>query len=466
MPINIAFAGARIGRPGAYSTVDTSGMVPVTLGAFNVLAFVGTMDATATVEPKKAVYFNDPAIAKQAVKTGLFKEAVDTAWGHGADLICFVRVDNALQAKGSITGEDSAEVFEVIAKDFGTNGNEITYDISVDAEGNTKTINIAKGGLIEQFKISAGTTNEEVAKLVSKKSKYVTLIKKSDEAFAEPVIPTNLIGGAGGGTVTDADWQEAIDVLRTEDVQGIVPVTVAPAIQAKVNAHVENMSTVKNRKERRGFYGHDVDMTVDEIVELKEGLNTERAMLATPCPYIYGESGEKELRNSVIIASAYAGMWSSKEPQDPITYDYVQFAGLEKRYDSAEIEKLLSNGIAVTEFVKGKGYRIVQGITTYTGEDISKSELSVSTLKDAMSINMREFMEDKHVGKAGVSGVEITIYNDAVSVIGTYQKAGWITGYVPGSIKIVKEGTAFRVDWEGIPTLPINNFLITSHFTL
>ena len=234
----------------------------------------------------------------------------------------------------------------------------------------------------------------------------------------------------------------------------------------KMDAHITNMSTVKNRKERRGFYGHENYATVADLVDLKMALNNERAFIASPGVYIYGESGDKELRSSVLMAAADAGLWSSKEPQDPITYDYVKFAGLEKHYNAVEIEQLLEAGIAVTEFVKGRGYRIVQGITTDTGLDLSKNELSVSTLKDVMSINLRNFLEEKYVGQAAVKGIEITIYNDVVTMIGKFEKAGWISGYVADSIKVVQDGTTFYVDWEGKPTLPINNFLITSHFTL
>ena len=84
-----------------------------------------------------------------------------------------------------------------------------------------------------------------------------------------------------------------------------------------------------------------------------------------------------------------------------------------------------------------------------------------------MSQDLRDFLEEKHVGNAGVAGIEQTIYNDAVSRIKSYkEREQWISDYVADSITVVKSGTAFYVDWEGSPTLPINNFLITSHFTI
>jgi hypothetical protein len=83
-----------------------------------------------------------------------------------------------------------------------------------------------------------------------------------------------------------------------------------------------------------------------------------------------------------------------------------------------------------------------------------------------MSQNIRSYFEDKYVGQAGVAGIQITIYNDLVSLVEGFKKLGWISDYVKGSVQVVQNGTAFTLDWEGTPTLPINNFLITSHFTL
>jgi hypothetical protein len=83
-----------------------------------------------------------------------------------------------------------------------------------------------------------------------------------------------------------------------------------------------------------------------------------------------------------------------------------------------------------------------------------------------MSRNIRDFFEDKYVGQAGVAGIETTIYNDLVSILEGFKKQGWISAYVKESVNVTRNGTAFYLEWEGTPTLPINNFLITSHFKL
>lgn len=363
----ISIGGQTITRPGAYSTVDTTGMTPVSLGAFNVLAFVGEAPSVDVGTDKDSVlYFNSPKLAKEALGAGELVDNMNVAWSHGADLIA------------------------------------------------------------------------------------VSIVYPADEL-------------AG---VTDSDWDTALGRLETEFVDGVVAVSTEGAVHAKVDTHVGSMSSVSNRKERRAFYGHATGLSATDVVALQAGIASERAVLATPAVYVYGANNDKVLKSSVSLASAYAGIWASQNPQEPITYKSVKFAGLEKRYSATEITTLLDGNVAPTEEVRGVGFRIVQGITCSGSEDLTQKELSVSTLKDVMSKNLRNNLEAKYVGQAGIAGIEVTIKNDVISLIEGFLKRGWISGYVEDSVQVTKNGTAFEIAWEGQPTLPINNFLITSHFTL
>lgn len=281
------------------------------------------------------------------------------------------------------------------------------------------------------------------------------------------LIAVSLVIGTGtAGAVQDADWDTALGRLTSEDVDGIVPITTAGAIQVKVDAHVTTMSSVTNKMERRGFYGHVAGLATTDVVALQTAISDERAMLATPAVKDYDATGAIVVKDSVRLASAYAGIWAGQNPEEPITYKYVQFPGLEKRYSASDITTLLNGHIAPTEFVQNKGLRIVQGVTCSASADLTQGELSVSTLKDVMNQNIRSFFEDKYVGKAGVQGIAVTMYNDGISLLEGFKKDNWISGYVQDTVKITQNGTAFSFEWEGSPTLPINNFLSTSHFTL
>lgn len=363
----ISFGGSSIGRPGAFSVVDTSDMIPLTVGAQKVLAFVGeAKDANVETDVTKVLYFNSPKHAREALGTGSLLKHMETAWKHGADLIA------------------------------------------------------------------------------------VSVVK----------------GSGALGALQDEDWDSAIDRFETETVHAIIPVSTSGAVQVKVDTHNSFMSNVTQRKERRGFYGHEAGLDVTAIKALKTSLNGERVVFASPAVYTEEASG-RVLQPSTILASAYAGIWAKLEPQVPITYKYVSFAGLERKYTGVEIADLLSEGVAVTEHVEGKGLRIVQGVTGATGtKDLTQVELSVSYIKDLTSQNLREQLEDKFTGQAGVAGIETSIHNYIGTILDEFVRQGWIRSYDPQKVNLIRFGTTFDIEWEGSPTLPINNFLITSRFKL
>lgn len=270
-----------------------------------------------------------------------------------------------------------------------------------------------------------------------------------------------------GAQPTDTEWQSAIDLLNVEFVDALIPVTSTATIHAKVDLHITTQSNVLNRKERRAFYGHAAGETTTAITARQTGLPNELGVMATPAPYVIDSTGAKVLKPSYYLASAYAGLWAA-DPSQALTYQYVKFPGLEVSYDATAIGTLLDGHVAPTEVVRNKGLRIVQGVTmvAVATTDLTKVELSVSSNKTTMNRTIREYFEDKYVGKAGVDGILVTLYNDLITQIEGFKKNGLITSYKPESVRITQNGTAFTYEWEGKPTLPINNFLIKSHFTL
>lgn len=435
---NLYFGGQQIKRPGAYSIVDTSNMIPITLGAFNILCYVGTVGTvvadplTATVPiPKNTVsYFNQPSTARKAIGSSDLMDCLDISWRHGADLIGV----SPVTPTGTIPAWSPAHTYSV---------------------GNVVAPSVANTHCYICIQAGTSSSSEPVWTLVTGAIQPVDGTAKWQEYGAPSLV------------ASDNDWQAAIDLLEREDVDVILLTTTAPAIHVKLMTHVGAMSTTKMRKERRAMYGHANGMAVDDIALLQVTYNSERALLASPGVYTYDDAGDKVLSPSYFLAAAYAGIWASQEPQEPITYKYVTgFAGLETLYNGVEIEQLLDAHIAVTEYVKNKGYRIVQGMTTSSSADITQNEWSVSVLKDVMSMDLRDYFEEKYVGKAGIKGIEVTIYNDLVTMLEKFITNGYITAYTKDSVKVIKDATSFYLEYEANPTLPINNILITSHFTL
>lgn len=476
MSINISFGGANIQRPGAYSTVDTTSMTPVSAGGFKTLAVVGVPNAVnnvyATAEAiqntvtgtvgtagNASVVVTAAGMAGSPITVPVAVLSSDTASAVAAKIV------TALQANPTINGfftiANAGAVLTLTAKTIAVN--DVSMQVSV-ANGTCTGLTTTLSAITTQGVLGGVCYFNDP---ISAKNAIgvCTALDQMNIAWGHGA---NLVAFSPvAQTALDADWQTAVDLLQREAVDGILVASNTAAINAKVQAHCDAMSTVLNKKERRGFIGHAAGIagTIASITALQV-FNDELATMATPGVYYMDANGNKVLRGSEYLAAAYAGLWASAPAQSPITYDYVNFPGIEKAFLGTEIITLLGAGVAPLEVVPNKGYRIVQGITTACSGDLTKNELSVSTEKMQMNKAIRDFMEAKYVGQAGVAGIEVTMYNDLVSLLEGFVKQGLITSYVKTTVGIVKNGTSFISQWEGKPTLPINNFLLTSHYTL
>jgi hypothetical protein len=92
-------------------------------------------------------------------------------------------------------------------------------------------------------------------------------------AWIYPVVDTEDVFGnivalplSGGTTSTDtqSDWEAAIDKFEAEEVQLMVVMTDVLGVQLYLKNHIAYMSS-QGRSERRGYYGHPLDLTVPQI---------------------------------------------------------------------------------------------------------------------------------------------------------------------------------------------------------
>ena len=482
MAINISFGGANIKRPGAYSAVDTANMTPTSAGGFKALAYVGivpglyaqveknTVVGTITTAGNAAVVVTALGMPNSPKTVSVPVALNDTATQVATKIVAALQADpNVAGFFTSATGGTGADVILTVRS---TALNDDSMNISIANDTCAGLTN----SLTSTTTTPGGTSGTPVGSVsyfndptvAGKQIAPCELLDLMQISWAHgaDLIAVSPVASAGA----DSDWQAAIDLLATEGIDAILLASNSQAIQVKVDTHCALMSSIKNRRERRAFYGHASGLAVSAIVALQSALNDELAVMATPGMYVYDSTGVKVLKGSEYLAAAYAGIWAGQPSQEPITYKYVKCIGLEKAYTGDEIEVLLTGHIAPTEYVKNKGYRVVQGVTCSASSDLTQQELSVSSVKVEISQTLRSYFEDKYVGRAGEAGIETTIYNDYISQLGDsttgFISKGLITGYDKDTVSVVKSGTSFILQSVMHPTLPINNFLLTSHFSL
>jgi hypothetical protein len=469
MPRGIIFDGKRIVRPGGYSKIDTTKMVVTSVGGLKVLAIIGTSDKG---EPKKLLPFNDPAAAKAMLGGGDLLTAMELAWSpskvsglNGADLIYAIKVNPATRASHNLMDNAGTPAIAITltAIEYGV----IPYKVKVGVVDGKAIVTITNGTITETT--PAFATNAEIVTYINANSQLVTAVAGVGLLVTAVAVDTAFSTAGTNPTPIASDWEDCSELLVNKNVDGIVPLSADDTIQSYFKSDI--LTANASKRERRGFFGHTSGQTVAQVLAKAVTLDSNKVVLATP--------GIKRLVNgsvanltSVFTAAILAGLWAGNDPAEPLTFKYIDCLGLEKEYTDSEIVSLLEGG--TTPIVDtGKGYRIELSQTTYlTDNNIAKIEVSCDTLADDMSKELRELLEAKYVGTKPVANQSTSVMNTAISKLNEFVKRGWLvandeTGEPAyRDVRVIREGQARYVEWEGSIAYPDNYILITSSFTI
>lgn len=298
---------------------------------------------------------------------------------------------------------------------------------------------------------------------------------------------TFLTGGTEGATA-QIDWDECLDLLKTEDANLVTCVSYDPAVWASLSTHCSYMSTV-GKKERRGFCGGfatadgytggkgkwngstQIANSIDQMIDYAEQLNTDRMCYVGPGFVAYDENGDKVTYSGAVAAALVAGMAAGVDVAEALTHKTIKVLALEYNPRWADLDRLLEAGVLPLEYDPGHGYRVCQSITTWLRNDkYNRRELSVGRVADYVARQVRERLESDFVGTKGTNTTLISIKNATESVLMQCYRAELLAGNASNppykNIQCRLEGDVCYVDFECSPVIPINYIPITIHLTV
>jgi hypothetical protein len=305
--------------------------------------------------------------------------------------------------------------------------------------------------------------------------------------LANTTIPLTLTGGlnyssASGGVVRTQDWQACLTALQNVDAHLIVPLTPEPAVHAMVQAHVNLMSTIQQgygRRERMGIVGGDWGETpLSATNAATRAASFQDSRMVVVAPGIKDYSPLTGLLRNVppyLLAAQIAGIIGGLGVSEAITRRYLRTSGIEQasqfvgsQLTQAERELWNLSGVTVLEQIPNRGVRVVQGLTSWTGDfNYVKREISVRRAADWIARTVRESCDELLVGQSGSPGLLRRAVVAVNSVLTRLERDGVIVGdsNSPAFKNIVAkiEGDVLRIDFECSPAIPANYVLITAH---
>jgi len=145
-------------------------------------------------------------------------------------------------------------------------------------------------------------------------------------------------------------------------------------------------------KSFRGFYAPPDNTTADQAIDMALGLNSTFAAMIPQA--IVAASGTTE-QPPLYPTACYCGAAAGALPTQPVTRLVVRARALPARakYSKAVRERLLDNGVAALEEVKGVGVRVALAVTTSLSQDRIDRILSESMARDVIEQRVKVYVE-------------------------------------------------------------------------
>ena len=276
--------------------------------------------------------------------------------------------------------------------------------------------------------------------------------------------------GAINGVSTNSDWSTCFDVLQSEDVQWIAPLSETPAVWGMADSHCQFMSNM-GRKERRCFVGAGSGLDFEQAVTDATSLNSDRTSYVYPAFYDYDAYGQVVLMPAYKLAGMCAAAFASMTPGEPLTNKSLRISGLELPVAApSDTDFLIRNGImAVYQNSRG-GFRVAKSITTWrTNNNYNRVEVSTGVALDYTVRSVRERLE-LFVGKKGTQISLAGIIEEAASILQSLtQKEPFGLGLLAGdrdnpsfrNLTAEIRGDVVTVEFECSPVVPINYILVS-----
>ena len=289
--------------------------------------------------------------------------ALQIAYDNGASTVLAVRVAKGTPAQATFIVPAASATLTAVAP--GSFGNKTKIKIEADGATNMK-VTLTYKTLTEVYSVADGND------LVTQVNAQSAIATGSNGTAVKPtaVAETRFAGGTDGADATESDYKAGLDALLNEDAHIIVAAGLDDTkIGDELKSHVDAASNDKVKRDRIAISGSAANPTAattptqfsDRIVFVTPGIRVNDAAKAAD-PNIADPS---VILPGAYTAAAVAGMLSARDPHISLTNKALSVGGLEKKFNSAELEQLVKSQVLVIE--ARRGFRVVKAITTDDG---------------------------------------------------------------------------------------------------
>ncbi len=211
-------------------------------------------------------------------------------------------------------------------------------------------------------------------------SQFVTAAAASGATAGAPSNTPSPVYLSGGslGTVTNADWQGALDLIRKADIDTIAVLTDDPAVHAMLSSHVTYRAG-PGKAEADSFVGianaaRTGNATLTEVRAQIIAINNRNVRVFAQSFERFNTLGERTTFPAYMGAALLAGAQAGSALGNELTHTYMNvlsFAQDASWNPEDNAEDMLGAGLVFLERVPKQGIRVVRDITSAVTSDVS-----------------------------------------------------------------------------------------------
>lgn len=254
-------------------------------------------------------------------------------------------------------------------------------------------------------------------------SRLVEVVQLANDGLPAASATTEPFTGGDNGSVSRADFQEALEDLVAEDIQIVVPVGWKfSQIKADILGHVEKTENIGH--ERVAVMGADSGQ-VEKVLDNANDVADKRVILAAPgLAQQDPDTGQIYNLPPYYTAAAVAGKLSSLAPHISLTNKTLAgIDGLTDLYNYGQLKTLVLNRVLALE--ERRGMRVVKGITT---DDEAFKQITLRRIVDYVKQGTR-LGANQFIGKLNNARVRGNLETTLNSFLASLIVSEFLTNY-------------------------------------
>lgn len=317
---------------------------------------------------------------------------------------------------------------------------------------------------------TAESTMQAIIDVLNNESGYVeasAVNATNDRAIPANFSETYMTGGSEG-SYTSSEWNAALTMLESEDVQFVATPDDDAAVHASIATHCTTMSSVTGRKERQFIVGGAWGDSVSTAISNSQTLNSKSGM------YVFNGFTQRDVNGAIKSYSAgyaaclLAGMAAAQALNETQTFKTLNVISLEDKLTNSELEQLIENGVCPLNYNSQRLPHVVRAVNTYQTDDLKWNEFSSVKEMYFISRDLRAYLEERFVGRPGTKFYGGVMKGAVETKLAQYTDLGLFTQSADGTawwnVQLSIAGDTVTVDYDAYITLPINFIFVTNHF--